>query len=142
MHSRTIAISLACAAALALVACGGGSSSSGGTSFGPPPTTPSPVPTSAPGQTLTLSASSLSIIAAGATVPVTVSESGYSGAFSVDAGACNGLATASPSSATGPSATISVTALAAGTCNIVISDAAQQKATIGVTVTVTQGVIQ
>jgi hypothetical protein len=35
-----------------------------------------------------------------------------------------------------------VTAVAAGTCAIVVSDASNQKATINVTITISQGVIQ
>jgi hypothetical protein len=70
--------------------------------------------------------------------PLSVHEAGYTGAL--DAASSNAaVATVSPSSATGPHATFTVTPIGSGTCTIAVKDASGNSA--AATVTVDNGVI-
>lgn len=117
-------------------ACGGGGGGGGGT--------PVPIPTSSPsggGGTFAVAPDALSIDAVGTSQKLTVSEQNYSGVFTLDDSACTKYANVSGVTA-GPSSTLTVTGLAAGTCSLSISDAAGNKKSVSVTVTSTSGVIQ
>ncbi len=116
--------------ALMLAGCGSGG---GGVSQGTPPTQASP---------LTLSAPSLSINAVGATAPLTVSESGYSGTFSVTLGLCATFVTIDSTSHAGPQGTFTFTGTATGSCAASITDAGGQKQPLTITVTSTTGTLQ
>lgn len=75
-------------------------------------------------------------VAPGASKTFTVSETGYTGTFTV--GPCKSgsttVANVSPSSPHGPSATITVTGVATGSCTIGITDTNNQSASVNVTV--------
>ncbi len=72
-------------------------------------------------------------VGAGAAQTFSVSESGYTGNFSIDASACSGVATASPPS--GPAGTFTVTPVGGGgPCNITVSDDHGQNASVSITV--------
>jgi hypothetical protein len=108
-----------------------------------PTATPTPAPTATPTPApLTLSAATVSLTSPGQNAPFTVSEAGYSGALSATSGgtsSCSGIATFSPASGSGPSATFTVTAVAAGQCTIVVSDSHGQSVSETVYVTTTTG---
>jgi len=128
---RSLHLLLGSVALCALVtACGGGSSSS-------PNTTP---PTTAPTSPLVLAPTSLTFVAGGANAAqtVTVTETGYTGAFT-ETDTCSALATVTTQNASGPSATYTVTPLAAGTCTITAHDTNGQKGAVAVGITLTQG---
>jgi hypothetical protein len=128
---RSLHLLLGSVALCALVtACGGGSSSS-------PNTTP---PTTAPTSPLVLAPTSLTFVAGGANAAqtVTVTETNYTGAFT-ESDTCGTFATVSTQSASGPSATYTVTPLAAGTCTITVHDANGQKGAVAVGITLTNG---
>jgi hypothetical protein len=110
-------------------ACGGSSAS--------PATT---LPTTAPVAPLVLAPKSLAFSASGANAAqtVSVSETGYAGAFT-ETDTCSGIASVSPADGSGPSATYTVTPLAAGTCTITIHDTNGQKSAVAVGITITQG---
>src|SRR6202035_386371 len=84
-----------------------------------PSPTPTPVPAAIGGSTV-----SVSLTSGGSAAQFTVTRARYAGPLSVANGtpACSGIATFSPPSGSGPSATFTVTAVAAGTCTIVVSD--------------------
>jgi hypothetical protein len=108
-----------------------------------PPPTPTPKPTPTPGP-LTLSAPSLALTTAGAKATFTATEPGFFGTFTatnLTGRACTGIATFTPATAAGPDPTFVVTAVAAGTCVIVITDAYGQTAQETVFVTTTTGAI-
>jgi hypothetical protein len=81
-----------------------------------------------------LSPASLAFTAVGSGVAqrVTVSQSGYSGAFTIPSTTCSGIATIAPVNAT----TFSVTPVAAGTCDAEISGA-QAKSSLPISATTT-----
>ncbi len=108
-----------------------------------PSPSPTPSPTPAPPGTLTTSSTQVSMTAAGQTAPVNVSESNYSGTFTAANGAqsCSGIATISPASGNGPSATFTVTAVAAGNCGYVIADDHGGSVGVAVSVTTTTGTV-
>ncbi len=54
---------------------------------------------------------------------------------------CSGIATFSPTTGTGPSASFTVTSQAAGSCTVTVADANNQKVGVAVTVTTTSGTI-
>lgn len=93
------------------------------------------------GSALTVNTNQLSYTTAGAVLSFTASESGYSGAITASNGtpSCAGIATFSPASGTGPSSTFNVTSVAAGQCQIKVTDASAQTAAVNVTVTTTGG---
>jgi hypothetical protein len=86
---------------------------------------------------------SLSLTSAGSSAQFTVTENSYTGPLSAANGSpsCAGIATFSPASGSGPSATFTVTAVAAGTCTIVVSDNHGGSVGVNVTVTTTSGTI-
>jgi len=107
-----------------------------------PTATPSPSPTPTPAWgTLTSSVSQVAMTVAGQTATVNVSESNYLGTFTAANGAasCTGIATIAPPSTGGPSATFTITAVAAGNCSYVISDNHGGAVGVAVTVTTTTG---
>ena len=73
-------------------------------------------------------------VGASAALPLTVTETGYTGVFTIDASLCSGIATVSPASSTG---SFTVTPVASGgPCNLSITDdhgstAAQVSVTVG-----------
>jgi hypothetical protein len=138
MKSRLVILAL-CAT---LAACGGGGGSSytpsgpsGGQTATPAPTpTPTPTPTPAP----VPQASQTSVtFASGSAQNVSITESGYTGTFT-ESDTCNPLSgaiasVAAQSNANG-AATYAITPLAAGTCNVTISDTSGRGTTISVSV--------
>jgi len=116
------------AAVAALVAAGCGASNPGSA-----PLTPI-FPVAA---ALHLTAANLTFVAAGAAHAQTfdATETGYAGAF-VESDTCAGLATVTPSSASGPSATFAVTPSANGSCTVTIHDANAQSTAVGVAIAI------
>jgi hypothetical protein len=90
---------------------------------------------------LTVNTNQLSYTIAGAVLSFTASETGYAGTITASNGtpSCAGIATVSPASGSGPSTTFNVTSVAAGQCQIKVTDASAQTAAINVTVTTTGG---
>ncbi len=111
-----------------------------------PSPTASPTPTPAPGS-LDLSTSSMSFTATGAAnaQQLTVSETNYSGPFTVTTGptsSCSGIVSVSPSSGTGPSQVFTITPAAPGNCTLVVNDNGNNAPqSVGITVTTTTGTI-
>ncbi len=117
----------------------------------PAPTSSAPAPTPTPAFPVaaptTVAFTSLSATPA----PVTVTEAGYTGNFSVTipSGTCSPApsaspgqpVTVSPASAANP-ATFNVTPVTAGACLLVFSDSAGRSATVNAGVTLTTGIIQ
>jgi hypothetical protein len=144
-HGLALAV-VACAFAIA--GCGGGggggtsaavSQSGGGGAVVPAAPTPSPTPTPGP---LSLTTSSLQFSVAGQVQPFTANEPGYFGTFtatSLAGHSCSGIASVSPATIVGPNPTFSVTAVAAGKCVFVVTDAYGQTAQAAVFVTTTTG---
>jgi hypothetical protein len=95
------------------------------------------------GGTITPSTGSMSFTTAGASGGFTVTENGYTGTLTAANGtpSCAGIATFSPASGTGPVASFTVTAVAAGNCQIKISDSSGNSTAVSVTVTTTGGSI-
>lgn len=124
MPGARLWIALCCIAALG--ACDVSSGGPPGKAFPPgvtstPTPTPSPAPTPSPPQARpTLIPAMLSFAAPNAPAQtVAVSESGYSGTFSVDGSSCAGIATIALST---DSRTLTVTPSAAGSCTAVVHD--------------------
>jgi len=63
-----------------------------------------------------------------------ISEANYQGLFAIDASTCAGVAAAAPTSASGPTAFVSVTSQSSGSCQLTVSD--DHSGTVAVTVTV------
>lgn len=84
---------------------------------------------------LNVTPASVPLAAAGAASAstVTVSEPGYAGPFA-ESDSCSGIATVASSNALGPTATFTVTAQAAGSCNAAFSDTLGQQVRITVAV--------
>ena len=104
--------------------------------------TATPVPTPVPPNALTApGGSSVAMTKAGQTGTFTVSENGYTGTLTASNGSpsCAGIATFTPASGTGPSATFTITAVAAGICQIKVQDTNSQTVAASVTVTTTTG---
>lgn len=59
-----------------------------------------------------------------------VSEAGYGGTFTVDASACAGIVTLSPSSVNGPNAYVTASQVGGGSCTVKITDSKGNAATI------------
>jgi hypothetical protein len=90
---------------------------------------------------LIVSSSALSYTTAGATQTFTASETGYAGTLTAANGSpsCAGIANVAPASGTGPAALFSVTSVAAGICQLKVTDTNGQTAVVTVTVTTTGG---
>ncbi len=136
MHSRTIKHCLLGAALLALAACGGGGG--GGTSPAVPAAQPTAPPGNSSSSSVSLSLSSLSFGATGASAAQTilVSEKNYTGTFSVSG--CSGIAQTADLGAN----KYQITPLQAGICALTFSDSSGHSAALGITVTTTQITIQ
>jgi hypothetical protein len=80
----------------------------------------------------------LNFVSTGVPVSVTVSETGYSGSFVVNATRCAGIATIGAGTIRG---NYNVTAVGAGTCSITFTDTFLQSAALSVIVTTTTGTI-
>lgn len=98
---------------------------------------------------MSVTPSSVNFTNTGDTNTFSISEINYTSAFTItlDAASCsvngNSVATVSPMTAPGPSATFTITAgAAAGTCKITVSDIYGQQQTVNAGVTITQGVLQ
>lgn len=106
-------------AGLAVLAAGHGGASAG--SAPPPAGNPSPSPSPGP---LTLQPTALSFGDIGSSSATTfdVSESVFTGGFTVDASACNGIAAVSAPPYNGPRSTITVTPQGSGSCVLNVSD--------------------
>jgi hypothetical protein len=101
-------------------------------------------PTPAPGATpaaLILSVPSLGFTATGYTLPFIATEAGYTGQFKATSTDCSGIATFTPASAAGPSATFMVSAVAVGKCHVTVADANNQTQIETIDVTSTTGTI-
>ena len=102
----------------------------------PTPTpTPTPSPTPVPG-TLVVQPNPVNVNGVGASNAQTFSatETGYAGVFG-ESDNCSGIATVTTSNANGPTATYTVTGIAAGNCTVTISDSHGQQTTTQVAVT-------
>jgi hypothetical protein len=133
MHVHHTLFIAAAGVALICSGCGGGGT--------PPnlPLNPTPSPTATPTPNpLAANPVSLSFSATGATAAQTiaVSETSYSGAFD-EGDTCAGIASVTPSSASGPKANFTVTPSAAGSCTVTIKDANGQHSATSVNVTTT-----
>ena len=106
----------------------------------PPTPTPSPTPSPAPAP-IGGSAVSVSLTAVGNSAQFTVTENSYTGPLTASSSNCAGIATFSPASGSGPSATFTVTAVGAGVCTIVVTDNHGGSVGVNVTVTTTTGSI-
>ena len=107
--------------------------------------TATPAPTPVPPAALTApGGSSVAMTTAGQTATFTVTENGYSGTLTASNGSpsCAGIATFAPASGTGPSVTFTITAVAAGICQIKVQDTNGQTVAASVTVTTTNGSIK
>jgi hypothetical protein len=104
-----------CAALMLLVGC-----ASGGTA---------PIPI--PGNTgpLGVSSSALSFIATGLTQTLTVSDPGYTGAFTTSG--CSGIVTVTTATAT----TLNVTSAGGGTCALTVADSDAHQVSVSISVT-------
>ncbi|MBV9407856.1 MAG: hypothetical protein JO164_03475, partial [Candidatus Eremiobacteraeota bacterium] len=104
--------------------------------------TPTPTPTPTPAA-LGVTPSTLSFTTAGSAQPFTANENAYAGTLTAANGSpsCAGIATVSPATATGPSGAFTVTAVAAGQCQLTVKDTNGQTATVTVYVTTTGGTI-
>jgi hypothetical protein len=71
--------------------------------------------------------------------PITVTETGYSGNFG-ESDSCSGVATVTTSSSHGPTATYTVTGVAAGTCQATFADSNSQQTVVNIAVS-TNGII-
>lgn len=122
-----------------LAGCGGG-----GAGGGTVPSTPAPQPTPAPAP-LTLSSTAVALGVSGQQNTFTVTEAGYTGIFrpQLDAACAGIVASVTPDSAYGPSATFTLNpGASSGSCNVTVADSAGQKATLSVSVTQVSGVLQ
>ncbi len=92
---------------------------------------------------LNVSTNSLAFTAAGQANTFTATEANYTGNFTAANGSpsCAGIATFAPASSAGPSAQFTVTAVAAGTCQIKVTDSNGQTAAVNIVVTTTSGSI-
>jgi hypothetical protein len=97
-----------------------------------PEPSPSPEPTGTPSPSI--SPAALTFTSAGVQKSLLVTEIGYTGVLT-QSNACGEIATVSPASGTGPSATFGVTSVAAGSCTITVTDSAGRSATATVGVT-------
>ncbi len=90
---------------------------------------------------LNVSTSSLAFTTAGQANTFTVTEANYTGNFTAANGSpsCAGIATFSPASAAGPSNQFTVTAVAAGQCQIKVTDTNGQTSAVNIIVTTTSG---
>jgi hypothetical protein len=105
--------------------------------------TPTPVVTATPTPApLAVSPPSLQFTTTGYALLFAATEAGYSGALTASSSDCNSIATFSPASGVGPSATFAVTSVAAGKCHVTITDAANQTSVVIVDVTTLSGTIQ
>jgi hypothetical protein len=85
--------------------------------------------------------SNLTYTTTGAQQQFTASESGYSGTLTAASTNCSGVATFTPSSGTGPSLTVTVTSVAAGSCQINVTDSNSHATTVSVGITTTSGTV-
>lgn len=83
----------------------------------------------------------MSLNAAGDQQSFLAAESQYTGTIK-ETDSCAGIATVNPTSAKGPAAVFTVTAIAAGNCEATVLDSAKNSAAVMVQVTTTGGVIQ
>ena len=108
-----------------------------------PAATATPVPTASPTATpgaLSLDKDSLSFLDAATPQTVTATETGYTGTFTVDQSACDGIATIAATPGNGPSQEFTVTPVAAGECTVTVSGFSTPKAfTVTVTTTAITG---
>jgi len=125
--------SIALLAVIALGACT--TTTSTNPSFNVPPA-PTPVPVPVVNVT---PATGVQITTIGGTASFTASESGYAGTFAASSSNCAGIATFSPTSATGPSASFTVTAVANGSCQITVKDSANVVGVVNVSVNTSGG---
>lgn len=89
---------------------------------------------------MSASTQSLNLISTSNPVSFTVSQPGYTGAFTISG--CSGIVTITPVPASGPSAALNAVASGAGTCTLTIAGGGGQSVTISVTATTTSGTIQ
>ena len=90
---------------------------------------------------INVSTSSLAFTAAGQANTFTATEANYTGNFTAANGSpsCAGIATVAPASSAGPSAQFTVTAVAAGSCQIKVTDTNGQTSAVNIIVTTTSG---
>lgn len=123
--------------------CGGGGTAGPSTPpYTTPTATPAPVPTATPGA-LSVSPATIAFTSSGQAATITAGESPANGTLSLDAGQCAGIAAVSPASGPASGTTFTITAgSSSGSCTLRVTDAAGQSQQVGVTLTLTTGVIQ
>ncbi|MBV8580231.1 MAG: hypothetical protein JOZ86_06305 [Candidatus Eremiobacteraeota bacterium] len=148
----TAALACAVAGGAMFAGCQGGGAtapvfSTGTAAPTPTPTltpTPTPTPTATPTPSvLGVTPNTVAMTVVGATAPFTASETAYTGTLTAANGtpSCSGIATVAPATASGPSGNFTVTAVAAGQCQLTVKDTNGQTATVTVYVTTTGGTI-
>jgi len=98
---------------------------------------PTAVPTAAPTPTpsaILVNPGSIAFTAAGQTQSFTATENFYTGTLTASTTNCTGIASISPASGTGPSASFTVTAVGNGNCQFSIKDTFNQSTSVNVTV--------
>lgn len=121
-------------AGLAALAAGHGGS---GSAAAPPAGNPSPLPSASPSPgpfTLQPTALAFGDIGSASAATFDVTESGFSGGFSIDASGCNGIATVSAPPYNGPRSTITVTPQGSGSCSLNVSDGHGSSAAVSISV--------
>jgi hypothetical protein len=155
MRFRTALGGVTALAALFVAGCNGSSTTPApvvAVATATPAATPTPAPTATPAATplpsgvpaaIGGSAVSLQLTTVGSSAQFTVTESSYTGPLTAANGtpSCAGIATFAPAAGTGPSATFTVTAVAAGQCTIVMTDNHGGSVGVNVAVTTTSGTV-
>ncbi len=99
---------------------------------------PTATPTAPPAGVLSVNPSALGIngLGAASSQNIEVQEIGYTGGFN-ETDSCAGIATVTPATGSGPSATFTATPSAAGTCTATFTDSNNQHVAVAITVTTT-----
>ncbi|HZO92962.1 MAG TPA: hypothetical protein VFB22_04280, partial [Candidatus Baltobacteraceae bacterium] len=108
-----------------------------------PTPVPTPTPTPGPPMVLEVNPPSMQLYGTGSAnaKQFNVQESDYTNVFT-HTDTCSGIATVTPTSASGPDANFTVTGQAAGQCSVTFKDFSGQHKTVSVTVTTNPIVIE
>ena len=91
---------------------------------------------------ISASPNQLSFTTTGSQQSFTVTDPGNNGTLTASSSTCSGIATFSPTTATGTTLTVNVTSVAAGSCAISVADGGSHQVSVAVGVTTTGGHIQ
>lgn len=105
--------------------------------------TPTPTPTAPPPGVLSVNPTTVNVYGTGAAnaAQILAQETGYSGSFA-ESNNCASIASIAPASASGPTATFTVTGINAGTCSANFTDANSQHIPVSITVTTSGFTVQ